>query len=481
MKILYRIMGIITLVSILFVFFAIPASAASTITPDSIIDFLDSSTGYSRSTSSSSSSNVDLSLGSSYFTNITYCKFKWTNIQSFSGSIFISVHSDRIPDSLTLQRYDGAPWESLTFVGSSGKNHSYRLDFNSTTSFYAISLNASWNSSFTGNYKIVSFVGYSDPYLSINSFDYECDEVRWYSNGVNNVNYLVSGSASTPSTIVSHTADSSSYSIHAGIFKLIVDPSVTGYSVGSNLTVLFRHTGSLYDVGLSIVKNDDIVSVLDPLPYSTVVASGAYGFGLGTVVQHNFSLVSFDLEGYDFTDCDFYITGKVEAVPAGMSGNSAHYGWSLTVTGISLEPLIHEMAWYDTFYYKLNTIFSNWFNQDSTFHTRVLTRLISFNNLLSSISTKLDVNSNLMNDSSDFGSVVTQQKNDFNSANDSLNSVAKPDMSLIETDSSVIINPAGFNILSVPLKNIFQHNLILSILIIVATCALIGYVFFGKR
>lgn len=478
MKTLYRIMGIFALVSILLAFFAIPASAASTFTPDSIVDFMDVGTVFTKKTDKGFW-NTDAYQEPSYNTGITWLSLGWTNQRTFSGTVYITIRCVVRPATLTLQSYAGGPLRDCVYTGSNGEYHSYYVKL--SASFVNITLKATWSSAYTGVFNLTSCVGYSDPCAAISDFDYKVYEDRWHSNGVNNVTDLGSGSASTPYSIASHSADTSVYSIHSGIFEVIFDPSITGYSVGSSLSVLLRHTGGLSDVGLSILKNDSVISVIDALPFESIVSSSRFSFGLGTFVESYYSLVTFELDGYDFTGCDFLVSGKVDSVPAGISGSFAHYGWSLIVTGISLEPFIHEMEWYDVFYYKLNSTFNHWSQQDKSFYNSTSSSLSSLNTKLSDISSKLNADSNLKTDSQNFGSVVTQQKNDFNSANDSLNSVSKPDISLIQTDSSVIINPSGFNVLSVPLKNIFQHNLILSILVIVATCALIGYVFFGKR
>ncbi len=80
-----------------------------------------------------------------------------------------------------------------------------------------------------------------------------------------------------------------------------------------------------------------------------------------------------------------------------------------------------------------------------------------------------------------FGEEVAEQKKVFDSANDTLQSIQKPSIESFSSEADDILNPVGMSALAAPMQSILGNGLVVKILILAATLAMIGYLFFGKR
>lgn len=466
MKIAYRLIAVSLIISLLL--FALPVSAAEE--NKSVYNLLESDSYNRYKDGVLTYSNQGPERGATSFVqNASSVSLDWVHKSSLAyGAAFILIQSENVPSSVFVTLYSGSPVYEAQYVGTSGEYQQYRLGIGGSTS--TVTVNAFYDSPYTGNWDVVSF-----------------DVLRNYDSTVDNVDFVMNQhyySSSTGVWTYRQIFDRVNLSIPNGFsglytstvdsrtdycsFAITIDSADRSVNLADSIEFILNHYGLIYDIGLQISSSlsSSPDYVFYPDSYELTQNVSLITPGTNATIHTYTSAYRFDISGIDLTNKVVSLTGKVQTDYAGVINGFEYEAWTFRIYSIGFMLPVADIPWYQSFWYKLKNSLSDIFDINKEVSDKM-------DGLLSSDEDQAAADS--------FGDQVDQQQQAFENANNSLQSFEKPDIDSVNIGSSTIIDSNGMSVLAQPMNDIFSNPLILHILVIAATCALIGYAFFGKR
>lgn len=449
---LKRAIILLVVVSLTAAFLALPASAA--VEGDQFVDVLPSPS-YTRVINDGPSQEFSKPYGwVSSSSSVSSASFTWDATVydlKFTG-YYITVTSDVQPSSLQFRYYKSHSLVDCTFLGKSGNLYQYYVSsggsnlgqcsvvFNFATPGQIV---------FGTNVGVLAVRGVRKSTVSINQCSYMFRTSYVNEAGILETAVRDRGSGvSLPVDCFWGTDD-----LFSGDLFLWVGPKHYTFQDVDSITFILHSSGPLLDyVGASIVdNNDEVVAALsDELLYTQKVELVNYWDQWPYYAYE----VTIDLSEVQFSG--YWIQLAVSLDPASYRENGEQIGISCTSIFMTLPDI--DTPWYQVFW--------NWLSK----HTTNLT-----NKIISAI--KGDKSDQSAADN--FNDQVSQQATELEQMNQAMQ-VEKPDPGSISADVNALIPggvaPAG-NVLAVVTNN----STVSTMLLLVVTIALVGYVFFGKK
>lgn len=426
-----------------------------------------------------------------YLNSVNSVSYQVTYIDNFAGKIHFSFYSNIKMDAPTVKfyRYAGASASTASFVSSynvtGGYYYDYIVNLTASSNLYLMTIDVLFPSSFKGTFYLSNFIGIRGVETSIDDVEfYKALNVLQYSTGTWSYSFTSTGKRDIPyqfsNTEVSLGSD---YYLSSMFFRIKAIDDYPGYADTSTIT--FMHYGKIKEDSMGLYLEGSaggIQTVFSPQSVSTFLSSNTYNPGFGVQVPFYCTQVTFDLRGYNLDAFNLVFTASVNGDT--MANDAYNNANGAVVKLLSWD--IGNYVYSSEEYSMISTWFNRWRNQtDSNFDD--LKEFIGECNeqqieileqLVTSLGGSFD---SYLDPATEQAEQIAAQKDQFSSANDQLDAVERPTISADFGSVDSIMNPEGMTFLSAGIGNITGVEYIGSILIIVATLALIGYIFFGKR
>ena len=219
-----------------------------------------------------------------------------------SCNAFITIMSSTVPNALKVQLYANGYTGTATLCGSKGNFHQYKISFNGSVG--QITVKAHYNSAYSGNFDICSFVAVKDFGAHITNTDVLIHERYYFQTDSNlgentrTVVYTENVSLPTADWKVNLYDPDSSY-VHNATFRFSLNPAQRPFDFSDSITFLLFNYGHLDNVGLCITDGlDNLPSkVVYPSNVSSIISNIPVGYGMGSSVYPYISSYTFDLTG----------------------------------------------------------------------------------------------------------------------------------------------------------------------------------------
>lgn len=438
---------------------AFPASAQNAL-PDTFVDVLPAGE-YEVKTGDGSFVSVDRSWV--YVTEQSSAVIKWNAaVQDIKfHQYYITIQMTGTPSTIKVN-LNSSHSVYAEYIGHSDGIYQYRFT-SLNSNINDVSVTANWSYTYTGNFNILSFYGrrsYSDP---VNEVSYRFRYGVFNSSGIDYVIHSYGNYETIPNNFW-YSGYYPNDELFRGELFLWIDHTYLELAYADRATILIQSICPITDFGFSIV--DNATTTIAVLPGSlTENATGTVAVGdvVRPVYAYQFTadLSGFSLDpGYKlqfYASCDssFYRDLNTLAV-------------QFNVISIALGYPVSEIPWYQTMH--------SWINNSITSNTDRLVGVIgSLGGALDDPESLTDVN--------DIDNIVADKEQQAASIKDKMNSVSKPDpgsVSSSSVDVSSIISASSAPLVMSALTG-GPEGFVVTLLLLVFTFALVGYIFFGKR
>lgn len=208
--------------------------------------------------------------------------------------------------------------------------------------------------------------------------------------------------------------------------------------------------------------NNRILTVFDG-----TITEVTSSFKYDNTIQYyeDFYLLSFDLEGYTLGD---YMLQLSVTAPSFFTNGADNRAVHLTMHACSMTPVVTNTPWYQIYY--------SWVKGDLT---SITDRVV---NAIGSLGSSLN-DPESMQDVQDINNSVANKQDQANVINDKMNSVTKPNPSDVTSgtpDISGILSGSSAPLVMSTITG-GGNGIFVTVLLLVFTFALVGFIFFGKR
>lgn len=390
--------------------------------------------------------------------------------------IYVAVFSTR---GATEARFydDNGSFKSMSWEGQQKVTNGY-------ITFYRVAANTSissmhflfmFSSLYTGNFSILACYGMLDTVYEYNKVDVYRDDYFEHSEGIEFQEASPVKGATLPYTKSLYLPDEGYYRSN---YRFVINGNDLLSPYIDRISFVFNTSCNTVTHSVSLIANDKSGSDVTDLrvnmnEFFTWGVSGDYFQGGGTFESYKTFQLDVDLTGYSLTKYDILVVIGVEAMEEA-DGFDPSYT-DISFRSISYLPLLDK----DT---SLKSFFSNLFGGVTSWLSRVYEGIDSLaGDVRSRFTTLFDkLEQYFGNDGSlaQAGGEMTEQADQMQQANDSMNAVEKPSLDTGQLFGSYLnFDTGGLTILASMTSNAY----VTQCLIVVFTFALCGYVFFGKR
>lgn len=392
----------------------------------------------------------------------TRAYYNWVppDVNYYINTIYVTVccNSDMQPMVLYTGSSSAAIYGTLT--GRNGIYHEYK--FTGITKLDDITLTFRFDTPANRYLSICSVIGFGTIYEGVQAFNYyQYWNYIWSPDGVATITrdlYNSTSGAGTPFEST-HTEYPGTFTWQEDQIYIDIPEANRNQKLYQRVNVLFDYVGTPYAVGASLYAAGASVPnvILDPVD----IALYSFSENPATQVSNaewtlESAVITVDLEGIDLSGYTLDINFNIQPVSAGTGGDKLTY---VRIRSIWFDPIVSEETWYVRFWHWMSG---------------------GLKDLGSAITDKLD---QLLGDSDDpaleeGGQVIKDNAQDAASDQEVLDSVTRPEVNADElVDTYLEFDGSAINVLSVFTSNKY----IGTIITIVVSFALIGFVFYGKK
>ena len=399
-----------------------------------------------------------------YFHQVDSAGWQWECYEDLVFSYgYITFRAMRQPDKVTVKYYSGATPREAEFVGVTRDLYQYKVPIG--TNLAMITLEAFWNTSYTGQFTLYSFTAIRDVSDPISQLDIK--DKLWYINETS-ISLEDDIEKNVTGVYFPNWSSGNRYSTEGKEYSYVevsldVRPSYREYDLCNSISFLLQGALDFNNFGVQLMDSSYTpVAVLDSS--SIVTVSNTVDIAGPNTWPMCLTQVDVDLSGYDLKDYIIRLNFELELVSGGIGYEEYFY----QVLSCSMEPRVESIPWYKTFW---NWLFTNW--------ERVTGKIT---NSISSAAEKISAafaGSSAQNEAlNQAGQAMSDQADSMNQAQDELNSVDKPSLSPDNLFGDILVfDTGGLRVLSA----ITSNSQVTAMLVVVFTFALCGYIFFGKK
>lgn len=447
-------------VTVILIAFSFPFSA-SAVTDDSIQDTYVNILPAASYVISDGSDIFTSSNSVVYLTEKTYAKISWQAdvYDKKFNEYYITIQMTGKPQSVYVSLNPSHRTQAV-FSGSHGDLYQY-----SFTSYHSniseMYVEVFMGRSYTGNFNILSFIAMRDYSFQVESASYRFRYGLFNDSGYDLIIHS-SGSASIPNNFWYSMADPND-NLFCGELFLWFDAGSLSMNYADSVSILIQSICPLDQGTFSIVDSGySTVAVLE----TNIISTSTGTVAVGDIVKPLYAYqVTADLSGYALTSgqkIQFY--GNVDA---GFYRNLNTKAVQFNVVSVGFSYPVEATPWYQVMY--------NWLAGSMNYNNAQLLTAIY------GISSGDDYET--MQDIQDINSSVANKQNQANAINDKMNSVSKPNPSDVTTgtpDISGILSGSSAPLVMSTITG-GGNGIIVTVLLLVFTFALVGFIFFGKR
>ena len=411
------------------------------------------------------------------------------------NKVVFAVSASQKPSSVAFNG-SAATYDSYINYSTGNDLYFYSVSYTGTTD-QTLSMTFNFSNVYSGSFGIISCVGLLDVAQSISTVDIYREDIYIVTEGYEFDEADPITNRKLP-YVFSKFADEDGY--QRSNFRFVVDTDDFVSHLVDNVSFLFTTCCNTVYPTVTLLSKDSNGSDVNNLKVNLTEisewgTSGDYFQGYGEFSAYKTYQVDVNLSGYDMSKYDLLMSLGVETI-------TETHGWDPCYLDLSLRsvvyvPYIADTPWYVTFF---SPLFGGLI--DLTASIRVSVNRI-YTAITDTISRTLDsIKNNISNFFSSFtdyfdelflrleeyfgddgklsqaGDQMSEQAGQMNDASGSLNSVEKPTLNSSDLFTGMLdFDTAGLAILSCMTSNVY----VTQVLIVVFTCALTGYVFFGKR
>lgn len=409
---------------------------------------------------------------------------------STSDYLMFCVIATALPDRVDVQFDPNEPYFNPIFegriYGSNGLNYYfYRLDMPTVVTY--LSFDFVYNTPYGDEIGLYSCFGVRN---LLATYDRAAFNVVTKSDGPEGVFFEKRTNIGTkmfPYTYRNDTTDD----LNSADFSIWLDSDRFVTTAVDQVNLLITSYAEKITVTASLVPKDASVQEVSNIKVNLSVDKewglvNNYESGLGTVYNYSAFQASVDLHGYDLTKYELFFYVSVDPVLyVNASSISNTRLLEVTFRSISYVPTVVSEAWYTPIIRAINPIRT--ILKDINIQSEALLNDLKgyfseffgkWDNRWDSLMLKLEEYFGEDGELAEKGDAMQNQADQMQQANDAMNSVEKPAVDAgAMLDQYLNFNPAGLAILSVITGNPFAT----SMLVVIFTFALCGYIFFGKK
>lgn len=377
-------------------------------------------------------------------------------------NVYVTIQCRRKPSELTFYPYaEGAtPHYVGQYVGSpiAGLYTYYFPDVNNGSH---IRLKASWGEVYSGSFNIVSCFGSANVSENIPVIEYEL----WQTYVTQQATLVQEKVYDNPSCTLPYgnRLQRTDQDLSDVELTVKVNPNQRDTDLASSLDAVFYYHGEFFSASAALYDSSgSLVTVLNCVTSEQFTYENLDYSSDELQFDIDYRLVTVDLSGYNLKDISVVLNFDVGA----------------TYMGDMDKPKGALMGCHSVW-------ITPYYEEPDNFGTRVLMFLINIKDSiaagvahLSSLLVHLFDGGEAGEALEEAGAAMSDQASDFNAANDQLNSADKPDLDSDQLLSGVLdFDTHGLTLLS----SMTSNQYVTQLMIVVFTCALCGFVFFGKK
>lgn len=377
----------------------------------------------------------------------------------------------------------------------------FRVDMPEDCTHIKIIMNT--NGTYTGDYGLYSCFGYTSVLDTYDKIEYYWYDVNYTTEGgVDKVLHKKVTGTNNAATLPVTFRNDTTTDLRGAEISFLLNSRRFKTTAVENVSFHFETYADEIGVTASLVTKDATPIAVSNIPYN-IKCDSLFGLttdfetGLGVeYTKYNYQ-VELDLSGIDLEKYDVLLYLTVDAVDYYADiYNSRTMMVEVTLRSITYVPQLVVSPWYEpiknmfdrlrnavndgfdwmaTAYYRsVDWLEAIWDNMNTQFE--LFTEM--WNNRWDTLMSKLEDYFGEDGEMAEKADEMEQQANQMQQANDAMNSVEKPSVdSGAMLDQYLNFNPTGLAILSVITNNSFAT----SMLVVIFTFALCGYIFFGKK